>query len=276
MMEDISILDMPSEVLLKIFLMVEGEFSLHPFLDMKEGTTTRQLKISNKSNKEIKNYISMFRPWLYPESVFSNVLENGRWVLKKNLTTSDLRYLRWADINPCKLLPNSLCILSRVCKDFKNEIEVGPYWETLYIRDFRNGKKYVHKKKQEIYKQKYYKLINDYFRMLKENLLYHIDLLEKSLMVKNNNAVIYLDAIKNIVRTSAIDIPNLHFRVQNLQQTFRDSNNNIDIRLVELSKPIEQLINYRRICNKEISEFNEELTKINDYYDKRKTIFDNI
>ena len=74
MMEEISILDMPSEVLLKIFLMVEGDFSLHPFLDMKESTTTRQLKISNKSNKEIK-YISMFRPWLYQEAVgpFKNV-----------------------------------------------------------------------------------------------------------------------------------------------------------------------------------------------------------
>ena len=273
MMEDISILDMPTEVLLKIFLMVEGDFSLHPFLDMRQGQNPR---ISNRTIKELKNYIRRLSPWLYPTTVYSNVLENGSWVLRKHLGYNDKIYLKSCINNPCIVLPSNLCILSRVCKDFKNEIEEGPYWETIYIRDFRNGKKYVHKKKQEFYKQKYYKLINDYFIMFKGHLLYHIDLLEKNLMVKNNNAIQYMNTIKDIVRTSAIDIPNLHIRVQNLQQTFRDSNNNTNIRQVELSKPIEQLINYRRICNHEISKFNEELTKINIYYDKRKTIFDNI
>lgn len=274
MMEDISILDMPSEVLFKIFLMVRGEFSLHPFLDMKEGN--QQMKISSKSNKEIKKFILMFRPWLYPEVVYSNVWENGRWVLKKNLTSCDLKYLRWADVHPCKLLPNNLCVLSRVCKDFKNEIDTGPYWETLYIRDFRNGKPYVHKKSQEFYKKKYYKLINGYFTMLKEHLLYNIDLIEKKILVKNNNAVQYMNVIKHSVNSYQIDIPGLHYTVKNLQRVRVNPFDGVYIEPTELRNRIEQIINNRRLCQYEIDKFNNELKYINEYYEKHKSIFDNI
>mgnify|MGYP006096148371 CR=1 FL=1 len=116
----ISILDVPSDIMFKIFMMVSGDFHLHPFLNLRSNWCGNRISIRNRN--EINSFISLF---LYRGS--------------RSLRYNSQSYSNYCMNNTLRMLPSNICILSRVCKNFKTELLTEPYWETLYIRDFRKG-----------------------------------------------------------------------------------------------------------------------------------------
>jgi hypothetical protein len=253
----ISILDMPSEILLKIFMMVESDVSLHPFIHF----SNRGILYSN--NMRIYSFVQGYRggPLRGLSSMYENYCLN----------------------NPICVLPSSLCILSRVCKEFQNEISTGDYWKTIYIRDFRKGKPYVHPKQVKFYKEKYYKIIKNYYNLAYYNIKLDIDCLEKNIIAKTNNSIIYLENIRHAVDSLLIDNKYKTILITGLKQVRKTilgppPRYLIEYYMVDKVKniPFDTIISYRRKCNNQIKQFKYQLDKFSNLFNKYKTITEKI
>ena len=260
----ISILDMPSEILEKIFLMVEGDFEKNPFLIIEKGKLSQMCK---------------------------SILEN--------FTRSDADYGRYNEIkekynnlyklycrnNPVCVLPSTLCILSRVCKTINKDInDTNKCWETVYIRDLRKGKNYVYPKKPVFYINKYRELIKDYYIPLLNNIKLIKSKDDKNLLVKYNNSNIYLDSIKYCVDNLLID-SNRKYEVQGLyklrtrhalrgRRVYDTGQHIIDEVTQHLC--IETIIKKRRQCLRKINELDERIKLNGLRISKYKKIVDSL
>lgn len=254
---NISILDMPSEILLMIFMMVESDVSLHPFIHFcKRG-------IICMNNRDIDTFVQRYHggPLPYLSSMYENYCLN----------------------NPICVLPSTLCILSRVCKDFKNEISTGDYWKNIYIRDFRKGKPYVHPKQVKFYKEKYYKIIKNYYNMAYYNIKLDIDRVEKNITAKTNNSIIYLENIKHTVDSLLIDDQYEKIHIDGLK-TVRVRKKYKDGRLfikyiiddTYLNISFDNIISYRRMCMRQIVDFKFQLVDFSDLFNKYKIITESL
>jgi len=244
----ISILDMPSDIMFKIFMMVSGDFHLHPFLNLRSNWCGNRISIRNRN--EINSFISLF---LYRGS--------------RSLRYNSQSYSNYCMNNTLRMLPSNICILSRVCKNFKTELLTEPYWETLYIRDFRKGKPYVHKKPQSFYKEKYYNLIYEYFESLKKVIKAKSGTKKLLKRVKLNNSEIYLDCIEAAVQNLSIDVPIL-YKINGLQQLLSDT----VVGEFEVNLPFHSVVANRRSCLAQAHEYGHECKKLNAYLKKYENI----
>ena len=183
----ISILDMPSEILEKIFLMVEGEFSKNPFLTIERG------KMSQMSKNILANFTR-------------HDAKRGAQRYNRIIGKHNNLYKFYCKNNLICVLPSTLCILSRVCKTINKEInDTNKCWETVYIRDLRKGKKYVYPKKPVFYINKYIELIKNYYIPLLNNIRLIKSYDEKEVSINHRNSSIYLEHIRYCVDNLLID-----------------------------------------------------------------------
>ncbi len=181
----INLTDLPNDILLLIFSMVEGEITANRFIRI-----SKNLKISIKPHKHIR--------------------------------TTDLMYKHYCMTNPYScILPHSISKLEQVCKVFS---EVSKQlWETIFIQHIRNGKPYKHPNKHN-YKKKYFSKIIPYYKEIMEFHYNDREFSRNMFHIKSNNAYVYMKCIQRAIENEFIDNPERRYDVDGLlgnEQTLR-------------------------------------------------------
>ena len=224
----LSLLDLPSEILENIILQVNGpkNIHLHPFLNItRKGSTVCIQPSKSQQARYSKSHINR----LYAAYLKQNPL--------------------------CNVLPSTLCILSRVSKGFRDEINNNNiYWKTLYIRDCRQGKPYKYDNWN--YKLKYIQNIYLYYYRTLRNTRNSLEYTTKKLTTKINNADIYLQVMQEAVLNKTIDFPNQIYTISDLE-IVRELFNLVNKTIRNIR--FEEILFSRRKCLNEISIYDKEI-----------------
>jgi len=187
----VNLTDMPTDILLLIFSMVEGDIKMNPFLHI-----SKNLRISTKE------YIYEVSKRLYSEYCMKNPYS-------------------------C-ILPYSLSRLECVCKVF-SEV-ASQIWEPMFIEHIRNGKAYKHPKSHN-YKKKYYSKMIPFYKVIHSYNTREINSSDQLHHIKAYNASIYLKYIQRAIDTLSIDNPNIVYRIVGLYRRFGSEINIISLNL---------------------------------------------
>jgi len=173
----INLTDLPNDILLLIFSMVEGEITDNPFIRI-----SKNLKIS--------------------------ILNHHRH------HTTPLMYKKYCMTNPYScIFPFTLSRLECVCKLFS---EVSKQlWEPIFIQHIRNGKVYKHPNNYN-YKKKYYSKIIPYYKKIMVFYYKDREYSREMFHIKSNNSYVYMKYIKKAIEHEYIDNPELRYQVEGL------------------------------------------------------------
>jgi len=173
----INLTDLPNEILLLIFSMVEGDITDNPFIRI-----SKNMKIS--------------------------ILNHHRH------QTTPLMYKNYCMTNPYScILPYTLSRLECACKVFS---EVSKQlWDPIFIQHIRNGKPYKHPNKHN-YKKKYYSKIIPYYRKKMAFHFNDREYSREMFHIKSNNAYVYMKYIKKAIEHEFIDNAERRYQVGGL------------------------------------------------------------
>ena len=255
-MKQLSLLDLPHDILENIFLRVISDLNLNPFL--KHITKKGQLVCATRINA-YKYYCRYKHDTDICHKQYSLYLKNN---------------------SHCCVLPSTLCILSRVCKDLKYIMNNYDYWKTLYIRDCRGGKPYKYDNKD--YKKLYFQNIYQYYHFMHKDTIFNIDFTRKKISSKVTNANILMNQVRGAVWDDGIDFPDHIYYIYGLrdvelvQTDWNGGKNACLIQLEEKELEFEEILQYRRECICNIMKYDEEYEDLIKQRDKVNKIMDGL
>lgn len=181
---------------------------------------------------------------------------NPRPMKKCQLANNKLnRYTFDNEFSGMKLLPNTVSILSLVCKDFA--MCSNHLWQKMFITYFRKGVPYKSPYSSEIYKKKYLNYIKYHYTTIKNRYDYECEYINKMIFIKENNASIYYKHICQAVESMDVDNPQKIYYISDLMTYVRSAANSIEY----ITFPIrfDRIVASRILCLQEIQNYKQSL-----------------
>ena len=188
----VNLTDLPNDILLLIFSMVEGDIKDNPFI-----------YLSKNLHMSIKDY--------------------------NYLHYTSILYTEYCMKNPylC-ILPYSLSRLECVCKVF-SEV-ASQMWEPMFVEHIRGGKPYKYPRGYN-YKKKYYSKLIPYYKKHMDFNLKESVISQQMYHIKSNNSSVYMKYIQQAIDRTTMDNSDVVYRVKDLYTRHGDSVNVITLGL---------------------------------------------